>query len=121
MKGKQALAISAILLAALSLQGEKQSAAAPDKPSATHTGKLQGHITNTSGEPVKDATIVLTDTSTREASRTKTDSKGEYTFSELFPGSYSVNAEAKGYKPASAETRIKNGNVATVDLKLANE
>jgi hypothetical protein len=121
MKARQTLAITVILFAAVSLQCKAQEAAAPDKPSATHTGKLQGHITSTAGKAVKSATVVLTDTSTREESRTKTNSKGVYKFSALFPGSYSVNAEAKGYKPASTETRIQNGSVATVDFKLANE
>ena len=121
MKARQTLAITVILFAAVSLQCKEQTTAAPDKPSTTHTGELQGHITSTSGKAVKSATVVLTDTSTREESRTKTNSKGVYKFSALFPGSYSVNAEAKGYKPASAETRIQNGSVATVDFKLANE
>jgi hypothetical protein len=121
VKAQQMLAISMVLLASLSLQGKVQSPASPDKPSKTHTGKLQGRITNTSGEAVKDATIVLTDTSTREENRTKTDGEGTYKFNGLFPGSYRVSAEAKGYKPSFAETLIKNDSLATVDLHLANE
>lgn len=121
MKAKQALATSLILLAGVVLQCSAQTKAAPDKPSTTHTGKLQGRITNTSGEAVKTATVVLTDTSTREEIRTKTNSKGVYKLSGLFPGPYSVSAKAEGYKPSSAETRIKNGSVATVNLNLAHE
>jgi len=121
MKVKLTLSISVILLAGLVLPCNAQERASPDKPSTTHTGKLQGRITNTSGEAVKDAGIVLTDTSTREKSQTKTDSAGGYTFSDLFPGSYSVSVTAEGYKPSSAQVTIKNGSVAKVDLKLAHE
>lgn len=123
MKMKVALAISAVLLITLALQSKpkNQAAASPDKASGTHTGKLQGRITGSSGRALKGATVILTDTTTREENRTTTDKKGAYTFSALFPGQYLVRAEAKGYKPSSEETRIQNGSAATVNLKLTNE
>ncbi len=100
---------------------EPQAAGSPDRASTIHTGKLQGRIMNTIGKPVKGATVVLTDTATHEETRTKANSKGKYNFSGLFPGTYTVRAEAAGFKSASDDTRIANDKVAKLDLKLTNE
>ncbi len=121
MKIRLALGLTLLALAFLSLQAKTQAAGSPDRTSATHTGKLQGRIMNTIGKPVKGATVVLTDATTREETRTKANSKGKYNFSGLFPGSYTVRAEAAGFKSASGETRISNDKAAKLDLKLTNE
>jgi len=123
MKVMLAFAISVFFLVALPLESEldTQESSAPDKTSEIHTGKLKGRVTDSSGQALKNVTVILKDSVTHEESHTTTNKKGSFEFSDLFPGTYSVSAEAKGYKSSSEETRIQNGSVATVNLRLANE
>lgn len=123
MKMKLTFAVCVFLVLALPSHSalDKQAASAPDNTSKTHTGKLQGRITDTSGRALKHATVILKDNVTNDEIRATTNKKGTYQFSSLFPGTYTVRAEAKGHKPSSEEARIQNGSVATVNLQLNNE
>ena len=63
---------------------------------STVKGNLGGTVLDSSGALVTGAKVTMvgpTGTSTAT-----TDSEGRFTFSRLTPGSYSVKAEAKGFK-----------------------
>jgi len=74
---------------------------------STVKGNLAGNVLDSSGALVTGAKVTMvgpTGTST-----TTTDSEGRFTFSRLTPGSYSVKAEAKGFKA----TQVKAVEVLT--------
>jgi uncharacterized GH25 family protein len=96
-------------------------AASPDQPSQIHTGKLAGKVIDDSGKGVKGATVVLTDSETRDELSTKSKRAGKYEFAQLFPGTYKVRAEKENRKSEPIELKIRNANTATADLKLTRQ
>lgn len=61
------------------------------------TGAIVGTVRDASGAAVPDASVTLTNASTQEKSSTATNTSGEYQFSALRPGTYSVQVSAHGF------------------------
>ncbi len=64
------------------------------------TGDILGNINDPSGAALPGATIVLTNTQTQEHHTIKSDQAGEYVFTLLQPGEYSIDVSASGFKPS---------------------
>lgn len=64
------------------------------------TGDILGNINDPSGAVLPGATIVLTNTQTQERHTITSDQAGEYVFTLLQPGRYSMEVSAKGFKPS---------------------
>src|SRR5437660_9276869 len=62
------------------------------------TGSLLGTVTDSSGAAVPNAKVTITDTNTGISRTTTTNESGNYTFSDLPPGTYAVAAEVTGFK-----------------------
>jgi hypothetical protein len=86
------LAVFALLL--LTLPSLAQSTA----------GRILGTVTDPSGAAVAGASVVVTDTQRGFTRTVTTDEAGEYTASDLQPGTYSVQVEAKGFKKVERPT-----------------
>ena len=70
----------------------------------TTSGRILGTLTDQSGAAVAGATVVVTDVQ-RGTSRTlTTDESGAYAASDLPPGTYKINVEAKGFKRVERPT-----------------
>ena len=92
---------------AASLQGQTSS-----------TGVL-GTVTDAAGAVVPGASVTLLRVATGEVRRTVTTSSGDFTFSLIEPGEYSVKVESQGFK--TAETRgvgVEYQQRARVDVRL---
>ncbi len=63
--------------------------------------RLEGTIQKASGEPVSDAAITAIDAKTGWQTKVQSDSTGRFVFPALPPGNYTVNVEAKDYRPIS--------------------
>lgn len=74
---------------------------------------LSGTITNPAGSPIANASISLTGTDLQ----TTSNAQGEYGFSFVAPGTYTVNYEAFGYVSSSISTEITSA--VTQDVELA--
>jgi hypothetical protein len=61
-------------------------------------GRILGTVTDTSGGVVAGATVTIVDTERGLARTLTTDQAGEYNAPTLIPGTYTVRAEAKGFK-----------------------
>ncbi len=85
----------------------------------TSTADLVGTVTDVSGAVVPNATVTAINTGTGEKRSTRTNDAGEYTFSLLQVGTYSVSIEFSGFKQfrVSAMT-IAAGDRARVDAQL---
>lgn len=63
------------------------------------TGSITGFIRDGMGMPVAGAKLTLVDISKGTTIGSKTDRNGSYVFPLVFPGTYRLRAEAKGFVP----------------------
>src|SRR5436305_1271223 len=61
---------------------------------------LTGHITDPTGTGVPNAKVTVKNLATNEAQSQTTSGEGDYTVPFLIPGTYSVTAEAAGFRAA---------------------
>ncbi len=111
MKQKIFIIILALLVV---LSSCKKSPTGPDTDGAT-TGTISGTVTDSStGSPIAGASV-----STQPATTTATtDSQGNYSISNVTPGSYTVTASASGYFPGSASVTVTAGQTSTCNVAL---
>ena len=85
----------------------------------TFQGSLRGRITDPDGAATSAAKITITDQATRVGRATITNDQGEYVFTAVTPGTYTVSAEAAGFKRLERkDVVITTQSATTVDLKL---
>jgi len=81
--------------------------------------RLVGRVTDRQDALVPGATITLKDERTGAERATVADERGSYVFSNLFPGSYSVSAQAPGLGPIEhTHVILGAGQERTLDLIL---
>jgi Carboxypeptidase regulatory-like domain len=61
-------------------------------------GTIAGTVSDSSGASVAAATVTLTNMDTNEKHNMATDASGNYTFVNILPGKYKVEAEKSGFK-----------------------
>ncbi|HXW90987.1 MAG TPA: carboxypeptidase regulatory-like domain-containing protein [Terriglobales bacterium] len=66
----------------------------------SYRAQLRGVVTDASGAVVVHARVTITDVGTNISSSVNSDEKGEYYFTGLRPSTYTVKAEAPGFRPA---------------------
>ena len=108
-------------------QGEKP-ATSDDKPaSARRTralatglgGAISGVITDPNEAVISGATVTVTNLATNAVLTTRTDDRGYYEFVGLAPGTYSLRAEATGFKPTIVEhVEVRLSMTTTLNLTL---
>ena len=83
------------------------------------TSDILGTVTDPSGAILPGATVTLTNLGTNETRIGKTDSSGEYTFTLLQPGQYSVRVESSGFKSSTTSNlSVEAGDRARADAHL---
>jgi hypothetical protein len=83
------------------------------------TGQVAGTAQDPSGAVVPNATVTLTNTGTGAARTATTGPNGEYVFTNLQPGTYSVSVTAAGFNAYKQNVQVTVGSRNTVDAKLA--
>jgi hypothetical protein len=84
---------------------------------AQSSTSLNGLATDPSGAVVKDAVVELTSKATDAKRSTLTDAQGRYTFPQLAPGTYKLDAKANGFKAQVIDNLALQVNTpATVNL-----
>ncbi len=82
-------------------------------------GTIVGTVTDPSGAPVPDASIVITDLDTSTVTHVTSNASGEYTAPGLPVGHYTITCELKGFKKfEQTSTPLNVGDRRTVDVKL---
>ena len=76
------------------------AAPAPVRGQAVN-GTLLGTVTDSSGAPVGNAKLTVTETNTGISHNSQTNESGNYVLPDLPPGTYKVTAELSGFKRAS--------------------
>ncbi|GGG90712.1 TonB-dependent receptor [Silvibacterium dinghuense] len=86
---------------------------------AQFNAQLTGTVTDTTGAVVAGATVKLTDDATHVSHTAVSSAQGFYSFHELPPGSFSVEAAAKGFKTTTLSNVVLVSNVPrNMDVKL---
>ena len=82
-------------------------------------GRILGAVTDQSGGVVSGATVTVVDTQRGVARTLTTDDAGEYNAPTLIPGTYTVRAEAKGFKKVERQNiALEVGHEVRIDLTL---
>ena len=80
---------------------------------------LTGRVLDTADAPVANVKLQVNNAATGEVRAALTDSHGNYIVPLLNPGSYSVRAEAEGFKAAiQKNVELTVNQTATLDLRL---
>ncbi len=82
------------------------------------TADVVGTVTDNSGAVVPDAKVTITNNGTNQSRTSHTNSAGEYVFTLLLPGQYSVRVEAAKFKAFIGNVAISAGDRARVDAPL---
>jgi hypothetical protein len=82
------------------------------------TADVLGTVTDSSGAVVANAKVVITNTGTNDARTGQTNSEGEYVFTFLKPGRYSVRVEGSGFKAFVGTVTISAGDRARVNAQM---
>jgi hypothetical protein len=83
------------------------------------TGDVAGTIKDASGAVVPNATIALKSIDTGETRAMVTGASGDYRFTLLKPGHYSISAQATGLKSNVQDFVVQVGQAAEMDLTLS--
>lgn len=83
------------------------------------TGRLVGTVLDASDAGIPGAQVTATNQNTGISTVTTTDAAGNYSFPTLPAGTYTIRAEAAGFRAAVApDTQINVGQTRRVDMKL---
>jgi protocatechuate 3,4-dioxygenase beta subunit len=81
------------------------------------SGTLKGTVRTTGGAPVADARVTLLDASGAVVAAQTTGVDGQFRFTDLEPGEYTVIAS--GYPPVATALRLEDGHTER-DLHLSH-
>src|SRR5947207_15868129 len=86
----------------------------------TTSGAMFGRVVDSSDQVVPGAEVTITNESTREQRHATTNEVGEYVFSGLVAGPYTVRAELQGFKPYEIKGNmvLANNRLSMRPLKL---
>ncbi|HKU24857.1 MAG TPA: carboxypeptidase-like regulatory domain-containing protein, partial [Candidatus Sulfotelmatobacter sp.] len=85
---------------------------------STNTGTIVGTITDATGAVVNDATVTLTDTSTKDTRNKTTNQAGRYVFVDVNPGTYNISISKQGFSTSKTTTTVSVGLSVTVNMAL---
>lgn len=89
-------------------------------PAQITAGRIGGTVTDTSGAVVSGATVTVTDDATGVSQSVKSGASGDYLFEAVYPGVYTLKAEAPGFQQfVSTDIHAHIQDNLTVDVKLA--
>ena len=83
-------------------------------------GEITGTVKDPSGAVVQKAMITLTNDDTSAKTTTRSTTTGNYVFDDLFPGKYSIEAEASGFQKYVVHGLVVHvQQISTVDVHFA--
>ena len=82
------------------------------------TSTVTGTVTDPSGAVLPKATVELHDVTTTTTRTATTNDSGQYTFTNVAPGSYTISAKAQGFKTATANLRVEIARSHAANLRL---
>jgi hypothetical protein len=86
--------------------------------SAQTAGEISGHVGDTTGAVIPKVAITLTNAATGAARSTFTTSAGDYTFPDVQPGNYTLQATAPDFKTDTASLEVQVQQSVRQDFTL---
>lgn len=83
------------------------------------TGNLQGRVLDTTGAAIPEASVTVVNAATGLTRSATASAVGEYQFTGLPAGDYTVNAEKQGFQKSAKKIHLDIGALASVDFSLA--
>jgi hypothetical protein len=106
------------LWAAISIAAMVASFFLPAARAQQATTSLDGVVTDPAGSVVPGATVTITRQATGQVQATTTNARGEYQFSQLSPGTWTVTVSAGGFATQSQAGNLLVSEPATISFKL---
>jgi hypothetical protein len=85
---------------------------------AQYTGNVQGIVSDPSGAAINGATVQLRNSDTGITASDTTTGSGNYRFSSLPPGNYTLSAEAKGFRKGESTFILGTSETKGINLPL---
>ena len=82
------------------------------------TADVVGTVTDATGAVVSNANVTLINQRTNETRNTQSNGGGQYAFTLLLPGNYSVRIEAQGFTTFTSNVNVSAGDRARVDASM---
>ncbi|HYL74769.1 MAG TPA: carboxypeptidase regulatory-like domain-containing protein [Bryobacteraceae bacterium] len=82
------------------------------------TGELAGTVTDPTGAIIANSKVTLKNEATGETQTATTNDSGEFRFSLLRPGQYTLTAAAQGFQETSQKATVSLGQVVNVRFQL---
>ena len=103
----------------LGLVGYVACVGTPMAQAQADLGSCSGVVTDATGAVIPNADVTLTNVATGAVRATVTNSKGEYSVTQLLPATYKVSFDAPGFASASQNVVVTVGSTNAVSVKLA--
>jgi len=113
---RAAIALVVTMLATTQLWASQRPA--PTQPDREHGCSIVGVVIDASGKRVANATVTLTDSVTQEVKTYKAAKNGQYEIIKLFPGVYTLQANADSRQSDLSQIKVSNNAVTKQDLKV---
>ena len=92
---------------------------APAKLAAQTSGSVAGHLSDATGANLTQTDVTLTDIGTGAIRSTKSTNSGDYTFTEIPPGTYTIQARHSGFKTSQSDSfQVQVQQSVRLDLTL---
>ena len=84
------------------------------------TGAIEGTVSDNSGAPLPGVTVEVRSPQLQGAKTEVTDTKGQFRFSLLPPGTYNLTANLSGFSPVrQTNVQVALSRVVTLDVRMA--
>src|SRR5215510_8914822 len=87
--------------------------------SAQGTGDIVGRVTDTTGGVLPAVTVTATNDATKISRNAITSETGDYTFTLLSIGSYTVKIELQGFQTVNVHVDLATGDRVRVDARMS--
>lgn len=119
MRYLRVLHAAALTLSLLGLVAYIATIGTPAAQAQADLGSCSGVVTDATGAVIPNAEVTLTNVATGAVRATVTNSKGEYSVTQLLPATYTVSFNAPGFAAASQNLAVTVGSSNAVSVKLA--
>src|SRR5580704_17783256 len=119
MRFSRFLQVAALSISLLGLFAYVACIGTPMARAQADLGSISGVVTDVTGAVIPNAEVKLTNIATGAVRTTVTNSKGEYSVTQLLPAAYTVSFNAPGFNPASHNLQVTVGSSNTIGVKLA--
>lgn len=89
------------------------------KNNSANRGAIAGRVTSPQGDPVANATVMITgDSPSHKDIAALTSEHGEYRFDDLIPGDYTIMVNEEVHGTQTKQVFVETGHISRLDFSL---